>query len=122
MHKAHRLQVCRVHLCACIEGAWQRWSVQRSQDPVPSAAGEIRLAKYPEAVALLMRFAAACDKIGLRPCKAYLSAVITWLFAQDGAQALATLQVLSLKSSCGMLWAQLLPFAGILTILSVLAA
>ncbi len=58
-----------------------------------SAAGEIRLAKYPEAVALLMRFAAACDSLGLRPCKAYLSAVITWLYAQDGAQALSTLQV-----------------------------
>ncbi|CAL5222070.1 g4371 [Coccomyxa viridis] len=55
-------------------------------------AGEIRLAKYPEAVALLMRFAAACDSLGLRPCKAYLSAVITWLYAQDGAQALSTLQ------------------------------
>ena len=58
-----------------------------------SAAGEIRLTKYPEAVALLMRFAAACDRLGLRPCKAYLSAVITWLYAQDGAQALSTLQV-----------------------------
>ena len=57
------------------------------------AAGEIRLAKYPEAVALLMRFGAACDRLGLRPCKAYLSAVITWLYAQDGAQALSTLQV-----------------------------
>ena len=40
-----------------------------------------------------MRFAAACDRLGLRPCKAYLSAVITWLFAQDAAQASATLQV-----------------------------
>ena len=57
------------------------------------AAGEIRLAKYPEAVSLLMRFAASSDRLGLPPCKAYLSAAIVWLFAQDAAQAWATLQV-----------------------------
>ncbi len=47
-----------------------------------------------------MRFAAACDRLGLRPCKAYLSAVITWLYAQDGAQALSTLQVGHSNSKC----------------------
>lgn len=66
------------------------------------AAGEIRLGKFSDAVALLMRFAAACDRLGLRPCKAYLSAVITWLSAQDGAQALATMQVGSMKDHIWM--------------------
>ena len=57
------------------------------------AANEIRLAKYPEAISLLMRFAAACDRLGLRPCKAYLGAIVVCLYAQDAQQAMATLQV-----------------------------
>ena len=57
------------------------------------AAGEIRLAKYQEAISLLMRFGAACDRLGLRPCKAYLGAIVVCLYAQDAQQAMATLQV-----------------------------
>ena len=66
------------------------------------AAGEIRLAKYQEAISLLMRFGAACDRLGLRPCKAYLGAVVVCLFAQDAQQAMATLQVCLPPSAPGV--------------------
>lgn len=47
-----------------------------------------------------MRFGAASERLGLRPCKAYLGAVIVWLFAQDATQAQATLQVRSPATQC----------------------
>ena len=67
--------------------------LQLSSIGVLGAAGEIRLAKYQEAISLLMRFGAACDRLGLRPCKAYLGAIVVCLYAQDAQQAMATLQV-----------------------------
>ena len=67
--------------------------LQLSSIAVLCAAGEIRLAKYQEAISLLMRFGAACDRLGLRPCKAYLGAIVVCLYAQDAQQAMATLQV-----------------------------
>ena len=76
-----RSKVCAAHL------------LQLSSIAVLCAAGEIRLAKYQEAISLLMRFGAACDRLGLRPCKAYLGAIVVCLYAQDAQQAMATLQV-----------------------------
>ena len=64
------------------------------------AGGQIRMANYPEAVSLLMKFAVACDTIGVRPCKAYLGAVVVWLYAEDAAQAWAVYQVASGISVC----------------------
>jgi len=54
----------------------------------------IRTQKYPEAVGMLLRFAAACDTIGaaVSQCKAYLGAVVVWLFAGNGHQAWAVYQ------------------------------
>ena len=57
--------------------------------------GEIRMGMHAEAVSLLLRFAVACQGLQLRSsqCKAYLGAVVVWLFAQDAAQAWAVYQV-----------------------------
>jgi hypothetical protein len=63
--------------------------------PCPVAGLYIRTRKYPEAVGMLLRFAAACDSTGapVSQCKAYLGAVVVWLFANNGAQAWAVYQV-----------------------------
>ena len=55
----------------------------------------IRTEKWAEAVGVLLRFAAACDATNaiVSQCKAYLGAVVVWLFANDGAQAWAVYQV-----------------------------
>jgi len=75
--------------------------------PCPVAGLYIRTQKYPEAVGMLLRFAAACDSTGAQvsQCKAYLGAVVVWLFASDGAQAWAVYQVRNslhapVKTSC----------------------
>lgn len=52
------------------------------------------MARYADAVGLLLRFAVACQGAGLgvSQAKAYLGAVVVWLFAQDAAQAWAVYQ------------------------------
>lgn len=54
------------------------------------------MGKHAEAVGLLLRFALACHSLQLRSsqCKAYLGALVVWLFAGDAAQAWAVYQVL----------------------------
>ena len=54
----------------------------------------IRTEKWAEAVGVLLRFAAACDATNatVSQCKAYLGAVVVWLYANDGAQAWAVYQ------------------------------
>lgn len=54
----------------------------------------IRTEKYSDAVGILLRFAAACDTTGahVSQCKAYLGAVVVWLYANNGEQAWATYQ------------------------------
>jgi hypothetical protein len=54
------------------------------------------MARYPEAVGLLLRFAAACDVLQLRSsqCKAYLGGVVVWLYAQNAREAFAVYQVI----------------------------
>ncbi len=61
------------------------------------AGGQIRMAQYPEAVSLLLKFALACHSLQLTSsqCKAYLGAVVVWLFAQDAGEAWAVYQVCS---------------------------
>lgn len=60
-----------------------------------ATGGHIRLANFTEAAALLMKFAVACHKLQLRSsqCKAYLGAVVVWLYAQDIREAWAIYQV-----------------------------
>lgn len=55
----------------------------------------IRAKKWGDAVNMLMRFAASCDTAGARSsqCKAYLGAVVVWLYAEDAKQAWLTYQV-----------------------------
>ncbi|KIY98118.1 Gamma-soluble NSF attachment protein [Monoraphidium neglectum] len=49
----------------------------------------VRNGKYGDAAGLLMRFGEACDSVGARSsqCKAYLGAVVAWLYAQDAREA-----------------------------------
>lgn len=49
----------------------------------------IKNAKWEEAVSMLLRFGEGCDKSNARSsqCKAYLGAVVVWLYAQDAKQA-----------------------------------
>ncbi|BDA50046.1 probable gamma-soluble NSF attachment protein [Coccomyxa sp. Obi] len=56
--------------------------------------GQIRMAKYAEAVGLLLRFALACHSLQLTSsqCKAYLGAVVVWLFAENASEAWAVYQ------------------------------
>lgn len=63
--------------------------------------GEVRMGMHAEAVSLLLRFAVACQGLQLRSsqCKAYLGAIVVWLFAQDAAQAWAVYQVRGPKHS-----------------------
>eukprot|EP00899_Mesostigma_viride_P004870 jgi/Mesvir1/14384/Mv09781-RA.1 len=59
-------------------------------DAFRSAAGVcLKQKRYGDAAAILLRYGLACDKIkaGSSQCKAYLSAVIVWLYAGDLAQA-----------------------------------
>ncbi len=54
-----------------------------------SAAFQIRAKQWPDAVIMLTRFASACDGANMRSsqCRAYLSAVVVLLYAQDVLQA-----------------------------------
>lgn len=54
----------------------------------------IRQKMWHHAVSMLTRFAVSCDKAGARSsqCKAYLGAVIVWLYAGDAKQAWNTYQ------------------------------
>lgn len=63
--------------------------------------GQIRMAKYAEAVGLLLRFALACQSLQLTSsqCKAYLGAVVVWLFAENASEAWAVYQVCSFVAS-----------------------
>jgi len=49
----------------------------------------VRNGRYGDAAALLMRFGTTCDAVNARSsqCKAYLGAVVCWLYAQDAAEA-----------------------------------
>ena len=62
------------------------------------------MARYADAVGLLLRFAVACQGAGLgvSQAKAYLGAVVVWLFAQDAAQAWAVYQVRSQQRSASL--------------------
>jgi len=58
-------------------------------------AAQLRRQAWPEAVRLQLRWAAACDGVGAASsqAKAYLAAVVVWLFAQDAREAWACYQV-----------------------------
>lgn len=53
------------------------------------------MGKYAEAVSLLLRFAVACNSLQLQSShsKAYLGAVVVWLYAQKAGEAWAVYQV-----------------------------
>lgn len=64
--------------------------------PCRQAIGHlVKTQKWGDAVQLLMRFAASCDNAGARSsqCKAYLGAVVVWLYASNAKQAWMTYQV-----------------------------
>lgn len=65
------------------------------------AAFHIRAQQWSDAVMLLTRFASACDTANLRSsqCRAYLSAVVVLLYAQDTLQAFNVYQVRSEQGS-----------------------
>ncbi|KAK9815390.1 hypothetical protein WJX72_002807 [[Myrmecia] bisecta] len=54
----------------------------------------IRQQRWGDATGMLMRYALACESSKARSsqCKAYLGAVVVWLYAQDASQAWATYQ------------------------------
>lgn len=54
----------------------------------------VRSEKWADAVSMLLRFAASCDGMGARnsQCKAYLGAVVVWLYAGKGNDAWVTYQ------------------------------
>ena len=58
---------------------------------------QLKRGEWAEAVALELRWAAACDAISQRSsqCKAYLAAVVIWLYAQNAREAWACYQVSS---------------------------
>ena len=62
---------------------------------VAHAAFNVRAQQWSDAVLLLTRFAAACDGANMRSsqCRAYLSAVVVLLYAQDILQAFNVYQV-----------------------------
>lgn len=55
----------------------------------------VRTEKWADAVSMLLRFAASCDGAGARnsQCKAYLGAVVVWLYAGKAHDAWVTYQV-----------------------------
>lgn len=55
----------------------------------------VRTEQWGEAVSMLLRFAASCDGAGARnsQCKAYLGAVVVWLYAGKAKDAWVTYQV-----------------------------
>jgi len=57
-------------------------------------AHSVRNQKWSNAAMLSMRFAASCDAAGAdhSQCKAYLGAIVIWLYAEDASQAWATYQ------------------------------
>lgn len=54
----------------------------------------VRCEKWADAVSMLLRFAASCDGMGARnsQCKAYLGAVVVWLYAGKAKDAWVTYQ------------------------------
>lgn len=54
----------------------------------------VRSQKWADAVSMLLRFAASCDGMGARnsQCKAYLGAVVVWLYAGKANDAWVTYQ------------------------------
>ncbi|KAI3428586.1 hypothetical protein D9Q98_007408 [Chlorella vulgaris] len=54
----------------------------------------VRAGKWADAASMLLRFAVSCDGMGARnsQCKAYLGAVVVWLFAGKAKDAWATYQ------------------------------
>ena len=84
---------------------------------VAHAGMYIRMEKWPAAVGMLLRFAAACDASHAQAsqCKAYLGAVVVWLYAGSGHQAWAVYQVspsLSANHPCSLtLNPKLVPWA-----------
>ncbi|GFR45409.1 hypothetical protein Agub_g6785 [Astrephomene gubernaculifera] len=59
-----------------------------------AAAFLVKQGRWEEAVGVLMRFGAVCEKVGIRhsQCKAYLGAVVVWLWAGDAERAWHTFQ------------------------------
>ena len=55
----------------------------------------LRAERWADATAMLLRFAASCDGAGARnsQCKAYLGAVVVWLYAGKAKDAWITYQV-----------------------------
>lgn len=54
----------------------------------------VRREQWADAVSMLLRFAVACDDMGARSsqCKAYLGAVVVWLYAGKANDAWVTYQ------------------------------
>jgi len=54
----------------------------------------VRSQRWAEAASVSLRYASSCDRAGARHslCKAYLGAVVIWLFAADASQAWLTYQ------------------------------
>jgi len=67
-------------------------------------AGQLRRQAWPEAVRLQLRWAAACDGVGAASsqAKAYLAAVVVWLFAQDAREAWSCYQARLPPASCAL--------------------
>lgn len=65
-------------------------------DIIRSAVGSsLRSSQWEEAVGLLLRWALACHSMNAAAsqCKAYLGAVVVWLYAQNIKQAYLCYQV-----------------------------
>jgi hypothetical protein len=62
---------------------------------VAFSASQLRRQAWADAVRLQLRWAAACDGVGAASsqAKAYLAAVVIWLFAQNAREAWACYQV-----------------------------
>lgn len=62
----------------------------------------VRAGKWADAASMLLRFAVSCDGMGARnsQCKAYLGAVVVWLFAGKAKDAWATYQARTRPSMC----------------------
>jgi hypothetical protein len=76
------------------------WETEHDGDGLLFTGGQIRMARYAEAISLLLKFALACHSLQLTSsqCKAYLGAVVVWLFAQNAGEAWAVYQVRSQPS------------------------
>jgi len=77
----------------------RRWLPLPAPPCRQAVAQLLRAENWSEAVSMLLRFAASCDASGARnsQCKAYLGAVVVWLYAGKANDAWLTYQVVASK-------------------------